>query len=78
MAGVRLSELSQGEIGKIVRIEAGRCLRQRLMSMGLVTGSEIKVIRKNMPGPFIISIKSCCRIAIGCGEACKIIVEKSE
>ncbi|MDD4873948.1 MAG: FeoA family protein [Dehalococcoidales bacterium] len=36
-----LSELNNGEKGKIVKIKLGGRIRQRLTDMGMVTGSEI-------------------------------------
>ena len=78
MVQTPLTELSKGKKGTVVRIGAGRALRQRLMSIGFGTGNEIKVIKKGMPGPFIVSIKGCSRIAIGCGEASKIFVETGD
>ena len=78
MSEKRLSELLNGQVGTILRINAGRCLRGRLMAMGFGTGSEVKVMRRGRPGPFIISIKDCCRVAVGFGEAAKIIVRTGD
>ncbi|MBW1973037.1 MAG: ferrous iron transport protein A [Deltaproteobacteria bacterium] len=71
-----LSMAPQGEKLKIVSLGGGRGLRARLSSMGLAVGSEIEVIRKGRPGPFIIRIKET-RIAIGMGLAAKIMVSTS-
>lgn len=62
-----------GESVRIAALEGGRGLRQRLMSMGLNIGSEIEVIRKGCPGPFLIAIGDT-RLAIGAGMAHKIMV----
>jgi len=62
-----------GERVRIAELEGGRGLRQRLMSMGLNIGSEIEVIRKGCPGPFLIAVGDT-RLAIGAGMAHKIMV----
>lgn len=65
-----------GQKVKVVSIVAGRGLRQRLISMGLNVGSEIKVIKSRAPGPFLIAVKET-RLAIGRGIAYKIMVSQN-
>ncbi len=67
--------LNEGESGKIVEIRSGRTLRQRMTEMGFDRGSLVKVIRKSGYGPIIVEVKGTCRIALGRGEALKVIVE---
>jgi Fe2+ transport system protein FeoA len=53
-----LSELENGERGKVIRIGVGGSIRRRLMDMGLVTGSEIQMERVAPLGdPIEIKIK---------------------
>jgi ferrous iron transport protein A len=53
-----LSELENGEKGKVIRIGVRGSIRRRLMDMGLVTGSEIKMERVAPLGdPIEIKIK---------------------
>ena len=68
-----LSMVRAGETVKIVRIEAGRGLNSRLAAMGLVPNVQIKVVRNNHPGPFVINIKDS-KIMLGRGMAHKIMV----
>jgi Fe2+ transport system protein FeoA len=39
----KLNELKKGDRGKVVRISGGGSVHQRLMDMGLITGSEVKI-----------------------------------
>jgi len=43
--GRRLSELEPGAKGRIVRVRGRGLLRKRLMDMGLVSGTELEVVR---------------------------------
>lgn len=42
----RLSDLEPGEKGVVVRIKGSGATRRRIMDMGMVRGSEIKVVRR--------------------------------
>ena len=68
-----LSRLQRGAKARIVTINAGRGLVQRLMQMGLIPGAIIEVI-ENSRGPILLQVESI-RIAIGRGMADKILVE---
>ena len=72
---IPLINLNEGESGKVVEILAGRGFRMRLTEMGFDKGSRLRVINKSGYGPIIVEVKGCCRIALGRGEASKIIVE---
>ena len=43
---VKLSELKPGEEGVVVRVEGPPALRRRLMEMGIVRGTKIKMVRR--------------------------------
>ena len=64
---------SPGKRVKIFSLAGGRGMQERLISMGLGPGSEIEVIRKGAPGPFIIAVKET-RLAVGAGMAQRIMV----
>jgi len=68
-----LSQVAEGQTVSIVCIEAGRGLRSRLVTMGLLPKTQICVVRNGRSGPFVISIKNS-RIALGRGVADKIMV----
>ncbi|TYB92742.1 MAG: ferrous iron transport protein A, partial [Kosmotoga sp.] len=46
MAVKKLSELKNGERGKIIKISGKGNVHRRLLDMGLVSGSEVTVQRK--------------------------------
>lgn len=68
-----LSKIRTGEKARLVTIEAGRGMSNRLASMGLVSNTEITVISNSHPGPFVINVKGS-RVMLGRGMANKIIV----
>ncbi len=77
--GVEVSTLADipiGKRGRVVRVRGGAELLRRLMDMGLVRGSEFKVLR-NAPleDPVEIEVKGY-RLAIRRGEAGNVEVER--
>jgi len=73
---VSLAMVEAGTMVRLVSVQGGRELRSRLADMGLVPGTELRVIR-NTGGPFIIAVKES-RLALGRGMAQKILVALSE
>ncbi|MBW1741180.1 MAG: ferrous iron transport protein A [Deltaproteobacteria bacterium] len=71
--GMPLAMACAGERVRIVMLAGGRGMHQRLASMGLNVGSEIEVIKKGIPGPFLVSAGDT-RLAVGAGIAHKIMV----
>jgi Fe2+ transport system protein FeoA len=69
-----LSSLHEGEEGRVYSILGRRGMLSRLAAMGLVPGTKIKVLR-NSWGPVII-LASNTRLAIGRGQATKILIAK--
>jgi ferrous iron transport protein A len=71
---IPLSDADEGQTVSIVNIIAGRGLRARLTSLGLLPKSRITMLRKNGSSPFVIRIKNT-RMAIGRQIADKIMVK---
>ncbi|AKG54191.1 ferrous iron transport protein A [Dehalogenimonas sp. WBC-2] len=70
----KMSELKKGERGKIVSISSGS-FRQRLLGMGLVTGSEVEMIGVAPLGdPIEVKIKGY-NLTLRKNEAATITVE---
>ncbi|WP_456455929.1 FeoA family protein [Thermovibrio sp.] len=69
-----LFEVREGDTVKIVAIHGGLGVRNRLSSIGLFPGAEVKVV-KAPPGPVIVEVAGS-RIAIGQGMAKKVEVER--
>ena len=70
-----LSQFQQGKQVKILNINCGRALSERLCALGLFEGTKIKIIKNDNFGPIIIQILNS-KIALGRGETNKIYGEK--
>jgi len=68
-----LSQLKPGEQGRIMVIEGGRGIRQRLFLRGLFEGSVVRVI--SCSGPVTVEVDRN-TVSIGRGMAQKIIVRR--
>ncbi|MBM4025777.1 MAG: ferrous iron transport protein A [Planctomycetes bacterium] len=69
-----LSVVKTGVKARLVRIDAGRGLNNRLASMGFVPDAEITVVSNGHPGPFVVLVKEV-KMALGRGVAHKILVQ---
>jgi len=75
---IPLSELQKGQLGIVVHVEGRGAARRRMLDMGLVTGSEIRVIRIAPLGdPIEYSLKGY-NLSLRKSEAKLIQVEISE
>jgi ferrous iron transport protein A len=70
---IPLSQVDEGRIVVVDSIAAGRGLRARLTSMGLLPKTTIQVIRRERSGPLLVGIRNF-KIALGRGVADKIMV----
>ena len=68
-----LDQVSAGNEAKIVMIEAGCGLKNRLASMGLLTDVEIRVVRNDGAGQIIVNVKNS-KVILGRGMSHKIFV----
>jgi ferrous iron transport protein A len=64
-------EFDRGATVRVVKIDAGRGLKQRLLSLGLVPGADIYVL-DNRHGPVKLCFNNS-RIAVGRGVAAKVL-----
>ncbi|MCW4005379.1 MAG: ferrous iron transport protein A [Candidatus Bathyarchaeota archaeon] len=72
---VSLVNLKEGEKGIMTRTEGCCTGTHRLAEMGLIPGSEIKLLRKcSFHGPLEIQIRGV-SLALGYGLACKVMVQ---
>ena len=69
-----LAMINPSEEVTVAEIRGGRGLVQRLADMGLTTGTTLKVINSQMPGPVLIDLRGS-RLALGHGVALKVMVE---
>jgi Fe2+ transport system protein FeoA len=68
-----LSMARAGQRVRLVGVNAGRGLQGRLAAMGLVPGEEIEVVRSDVAGPIVVSVKGS-RLVLGRGMALKMEV----
>lgn len=66
--------MPEGKNSKIISINAGTCLLNRLRSMGFTENGLLKV-KKGINGSVIVSINGC-DYALGMGMASKIMVQE--
>jgi ferrous iron transport protein A len=74
---VEITRLKSGEESVVVKIKGGKDFYSRMASLGLTEGSLVKVIQNFGKGPMIILVRDT-RIALGRGEAEKIMVNKKD
>ena len=69
-----LSSLKPGERGVVVGLLGGRGLMSRMVSLGFTPGTEVTLLQNYGRGPFLVAVRDT-RVALGRGEALKVLVE---
>lgn len=69
-----ISDLQAGEHGIIGFIRGGEEFNRRMLTLGFTPGTEITVIQNFRWGPILVMVRDM-RVALGRGEALKILVE---
>jgi len=72
---ILLSEMTAGEDAIILAIQGGRMVSSRLVSLGFTPGVQVNMVQNYGRGPLIATVRGT-RVALGRGEAAKIIVER--
>ena len=70
---VSLQEIPPGQVVRLVQVDGGKGMKQRLAEMGLFPGTEFKVIERGRPGPFIIEVRGG-KLVLGQGMISRIFV----
>jgi ferrous iron transport protein A len=70
-----LNQLPKGGKGIVHHLSGGRRISNRLLVLGFTRGAEITVIQNPGFGPVIVYVRDS-RIALGRGEANKVMVDK--
>lgn len=70
-----LSEVTPGDDVVIRSFRGGPGLNQRLASLGFTPGAHVQMVQNYMHGPLIVFVRGT-RVALGRGEAAKIIVAR--
>ena len=72
---ISLTEMQIGETGKIAEIQGGRGMVQRLETLGVRTGKDVKKLSSQlMRGPILLQVGNT-QVGIGFGMARKVLVE---
>lgn len=74
---VTLSDMTAGEEGVIIDFRGGRTVNNRLASLGFTPGVRVGMIQNYRHGPLIVVVRGT-RVALGRGEATKIIVQRGD
>ncbi len=72
---ISLDQLPSGARATVQRLLAGRSLASRLVSLGITPGVELDMVQNYGHGPLIVAVRGT-RVAIGRGEAAKILVQR--
>ena len=74
-ATLSLAHLASGRQARIESVHGGRGFVSRLAALGFVPGQEITMVQNYRRGPIIVVVKGA-RVALGRGEADRIIVQE--
>jgi ferrous iron transport protein A len=74
---ISLSELPVDEYATVLSFSSGRLETSRLASLGFTPGVEVNMSQNYGRGPLIVSVRGT-RVALGRGEAAKILVAQTE
>jgi len=72
---INLSAVRAGESVRVQGIEGGHTFLSRLASLGFTPGVLLRVVQNVGRGPLIVKLRDT-RVALGRGEANKIVVER--
>jgi len=69
-----LDALAPGEVGVVRQLAGGRGFLSRLAALGFTPGAEVTMVQNFGHGPLIVLVRDT-RVALGRGEAMKVLVE---
>jgi len=71
---VRLTDLPDGQIGRLVALEGDRAFRRRLMELGLLPGTPVRVVRRaDIGGVLELEVRRA-RLTVRTSEASLVLV----
>ncbi|MFZ5909815.1 MAG: FeoA family protein [Chloroflexota bacterium] len=71
-----MSQLTAGEHATVLSFSGGRAVQNRLASLGFTPGVDVDMTQNYGFGPLIVTVRGT-RVALGRGEAAKILVRRS-
>lgn len=72
-----LDQIEKGEHVTLLALQCGRAIASRMTSLGFTPGVQIEMVQNYGKGPLVVNLRGT-RVAIGRGEAGKIVVQKGE
>ena len=69
-----LASITSGQCVRLLKVEAGRNLQGRLLSLGFLRGAEIRIIVNEGQGPLLIGLDRS-RMTVSRGVAEKMVVQ---
>lgn len=72
-----LSNLKTGENAVVYKMDSGKGMTHRLTSLGFTPGVDLEMVQNFGHGPLMVSVRGT-RVALGRGEATKILVQRSK
>jgi len=70
-----LTEIGKGRQAVVLKIEGGRKYREKLMSLGIIPGVSVTIIRKEGRNPMLLAVMDR-QVILGRGIAEKVIVNQ--
>lgn len=70
-----LAGILPGESATILEFKGGQAVNNRLASLGFTPGARVTIVQNFHSGPLIVTVRGT-RVALGRGEAAKIVVEQ--
>ena len=72
-AEILLSQLAVGQTARVLGLDGGRAVGERLAEFGLVPAACVSMLRNSTHGPLLVAVQGS-RLALGRGEAAKVRV----
>ncbi len=72
---IPLTELTRDQEGAVVELRGGSSLVSRLATLGFTPGARLTMVQNYGHGPLIVRVRDT-RIALGRGEAAKIVIQR--
>ena len=72
-----LSQLSPGMTGRLRSLDCSRSFRRRLMELGLLPGTEVRLVRRVAVGDLIEIECRGCHLSLRMREADKVLIDPS-
>lgn len=72
---VRLIDLDDGQVGRLVSLSGDRAFRRRLMELGLLPGTSVRVVRRAEIGGVLELEVRRSRLTVRTSEASLVLVQ---